>query len=318
MEFAHIMNLSQFTHAVELGLIYGLLATGVYMSFRILDFPDMTVDGSFPMGAGIAAVLIIGGHDPWFATLCAMAGGAAAGTVTALLNVYGRILHLLASILTMTALYSINLRIMGKPNLPMIDQTTIYKTTTDFLANLGLSLSHKSISMMLTVTILTVVLGGLFWFMNTQMGLSMRATGKNKVMATAEGIRINGMVILGIAMSNSIYALCGSIFAQSQGIADVNMGTGTIVAGLAAIIIGEALVRTRSVVWAMLACVLGAVTYRIVIALALNSDALGLESSDLNLVSSVLIASAVLITQGRHSLKQALQSTKNKKGSLPA
>jgi len=314
MEFAQIMNFSQLTHAVELGLIYGLLAAGVYMSFRILDFPDMTVDGSFPMGAGIAAVLIIGGHDPWYATFCAMLGGAAAGLVTACLNVYGRILHLLASILTMTALYSINLRIMGKPNLPMIDQVTIYKTTSDALESWGITLSHKSVSMMLTFLVLCVVLGGLFWFLNTQTGLGMRATGKNKNMATAQGIKINGMVLLGIALSNSIYALCGSIFAQSQGIADVNMGTGTIVVGLAAVIIGEAIIRTRSVVLALIACVIGAVAYRIVIALALNSDILGLESSDLNSVSSVLIATAVFITQGRHSLKQALQTTRAKLG----
>lgn len=308
------MNISELTAAIELGLIYGLVAVGVYLSFRILDFPDMTVDGSFPMGAAIAAVLIIGGHDPWLATLCAILGGAAAGIVTACLNVYGRILHLLASILTMTALYSVNLRIMGAPNLGLLNEITIFQKVDSLFQFLGLEISHKTSVILLTFIVLTVAVMGLFWFLNTQTGLSMRATGKNKQMATAQGIKINAMIITGIALSNGLYALSGAIFAQSQAFADVNMGPGTIIVGLAAVIIGEAVIHTRSVLFALISCVLGAIAYHIVIALALNSDVLGLETSDLKLVAAVLIATAMVLSQVKNSVRRAVQTQKQRLG----
>jgi putative tryptophan/tyrosine transport system permease protein len=308
------MNVSEITAAIELGLIYGLVAVGVYISFRILDFPDMTVDGSFPMGAGIAAVLILSGHDPWLATLIAMIGGAAAGLVTACLNVYGRILHLLASILTMTALYSVNLRIMGAPNLGLLNEVTIFQNIDTVLQSMGIVIAHKTSVILLTFILLTAVVLGLFWFLSTQTGLAMRATGKNKQMATAQGIHINTMILVGIALSNSLYALSGAIFAQSQAFADVNMGPGTIIVGLAAVIIGEAVVHSRSVILAMVACVMGAIAYYIVIGLALNSDILGLETSDLKLVAAVLIATAMVLSHVRHSVKRAVLSTRQKMG----
>lgn len=308
------MNISELTAAVELGLIYGLVAVGVYISFRILDFPDMTVDGSFPMGAGIAAILILGGHDPWIATLCAMLGGVAAGLVTACLNVYGRILHLLASILTMTALYSVNLRIMGAPNLGLLNEVTIFQQMDSFLQKFGVGISHKSSVILMTFMMLITIMMALYWFLNTQTGLSMRATGKNKQMATAQGIKVNVMILTGIALSNSLYALSGAIFAQSQAFADVTMGPGTIIVGLAAVIIGEAVVHTRSVILALTACVLGAIAYHIVTAVALNSDVLGLGSSDLKLVTAVLIAGAMVLSHVRHSIKRAVQPAKPRMG----
>lgn len=306
------MNISEITAAIELGLIYGLVAVGVYISFRILDFPDMTVDGSFPMGAAIAAVMIIGGHDPWIATISAMAGGALAGIITAGLNIYGRILHLLASILTMTALYSVNLRIMGAPNLALLNSVTIFQNIDDAAIFFGLAITHKTIVIFFTFTLLSFMVAALFWFLSTQIGLSMRATGKNKQMATAQGIKINSMVLIGIAISNAFYALAGAVFAQSQGFADVGMGPGTIVVGLAAVIIGEAFVHTRSVIFAMIACVLGAIAYHIVIALALNSDSLGLQQTDLKLVAAVLIACAMVLSHVRHTVKRAVISTRQK------
>jgi putative tryptophan/tyrosine transport system permease protein len=304
------MSITELSAAVEFGIIFGLLAVGVYLSFRILDFPDMTVDGSFPMGAGIVAILILGGYDPWLATLCAMLGGAAAGMVTACLNVYGRILHLLASILTMTALYSVNLRIMGAPNLSLLNEATIFKPIHEAFQNLGLTISHQHSVILMSFTMLSLVILALYWFLNTQTGLSMRATGKNRQMATSQGIKINGMIISGIVLSNSLYALSGAMFAQSTSIADINSGPGTIIVGLAAVIIGEALVHTRSLLLAMIACVLGAVAYHVVVALALNSDALGLKSSDLKLVQAVLIATAMVLPYIRQSLKKSVQSSK--------
>lgn len=306
------MNFIQFFGAIEIGLIYGLVAVGVYLSFRILDFPDLTVDGSFPMGAAIAGILIIDGMDPWIATGFAMLGGAAAGLVTACLNVYGRILHLLASILTMTALYSINLRIMGKPNISLLSEQTIFQRFDSLMSSLGLHMSHMTTVTTLTALIILASILGLYWFLSTQVGLSMRATGKNPTMATAQGIKINFMILTGIALSNSLIALSGAIFTQSQGFADVTMGVGTIIVGLAAVLIGEAIIHTRSVLFALIACVLGAIVYRLVIALALNSDILGLETSDLNLVSALLVALAMVLSQIRHGIKRMVVTSRER------
>lgn len=298
------MNIIQFFGSIEIGLIYGLVAIGIYLSFRILDFPDLTVDGSFPMGAAIAAILILNGTNPWMATLYAMMGGALAGMVTASLNVYGRILHLLASILTMTALYSINLRIMGRPNIALLNEKTIFDSLENIFTAIDLPVSHMTIVILLNLIIISIVIAGLYWFLSTQTGLSMRATGKNATMATAQGVNTNAMVISGIALSNSLVALSGAIFTQSQGFADVTMGVGTIIVGLAAVLIGEAIFHTRSVLYALIACLVGSIIYRFVIALALNSDSLGLEASDINLVSAVLVALAMVLSHLRKTVKR--------------
>jgi putative ABC transport system permease protein len=298
------VGIYELTGAIEIGLIYGLVA--VYLSFRILDFPDMTVDGSFPMGAGIAAILITTGYSPWLATILAIVGGAAAGLVTASLNVYGRILHLLASIITMTALYSINLRIMGKSNISLYNEITIFEQIDQILKNMGFSLPDKTSVILLCFTLLVTVVAGVYWFMKTQTGLSIRATGKNQQMATAQGIKTNVMILTCLALSNSLAALSGAIYAQSQTVADINMGPGTIMTGLAAVIIGEAILPTRSVLLGLLACIFGAIAYRIVVALALNGDVLGLAAADMKLVEAVLIASAMLFSHVRRSFKSLL------------
>jgi putative ABC transport system permease protein len=281
-----------FFGAVELGLVYAFVGLGVYLSFRILDFPDLTVDGSFPLGAAVAAVLIIAGINPWPATFAAMLAGACAGLVTAFLNVRFKILHLLASILTMIALFSINLRIMGRPNVALLTQQTVL---TPFY---GQGLSDYLVRPLFVGVIVAIVVAVLAWFLATDFGLAMRATGANPRMARAQGISTDGYVYVGMALSNALVGLAGALFAQTNGFADVTSGVGTIVIGLAAVIVGETLFRTRFMVLVLVGCVAGSIIYRMAIQLAL-SDALGLRPSDLNLVTAVLVALALILPRLR-------------------
>lgn len=280
--------------AFESGLIYALVALGVYLSFRVLDFPDLTVDGSFPLGAAVAATAVLGGVDPWAATLIAMLAGAAAGAVTAVLNVRFGILHLLASILTMIALYSINLRIMGAPNLALLGVDTIVtplETASAGGAFFGLAFFEAK-AIAFAVAIATVV-AALTWFLTTEIGLGLRAVGANARMARAQGVRTGLAIGVGMALSNALVALGGALYAQSQGFADVSLGVGTIVIGLAAVIVGEALLPSRTVWIALAACVIGSIVYRFAIQFALSADWLGVEAQDLNLATALLIIAAM-------------------------
>lgn len=282
------MNLIQFMGAVELGLLYGLVAMGVLLSFRILDFPDLTVDGSFPLGAAVSAILIVSGANPWVATLCAILAGMTAGFITAWISVRWNILHLLASILTMTALYSINLRIMGRPNIALLGENTIFTPVEE------LSYSHLFIMPTAMFVIAGLVLLVIYRFLSSEKGLAMRATGANIRMAKAQGIAVNRHILFGLALSNGLVALAGALFAQSQGFADITMGVGTIVVGLAAVIVGEAIFNPRIIITALLACILGSIFYRIAIAMALNAGFLGLQSSDVQLVTAVIVGLAMI------------------------
>ena len=285
-----------FLGAVELGLIYGLVALGVYLSFRVLSFPDLTVDGSFPLGAAVVATAIAGGVNAWLGTALALAAGAAAGLVTAILNVRFKILHLLASILTMIALYSINLRIMGRPNIALLGETTML---TPF-EQLGLPIAWVRPLVLLVLVAVCAAL--LVRFLASELGLAMRATGVNPRMAEAQGIRVGAVTCLGMALSNALVALAGALFAQANGFADVTLGTGTIVVGLAAVIIGETLLPRPTVLAAVVGCLLGSVFYRIVVAFALEADFLGLQSSDLNLVTALLVGGALILPATRARL----------------
>lgn len=283
------MSLIASLGALEIGLIFGLVALGVYLSFRVINFPDLTVDGSFPLGGAVAAALIVAGVNPLLATAVAVAAGAAAGALTAWLNVSLKIMQLLASILVMIALYSINLRVMGKPNVALINDPTVFSLfTIDGLPEYWL----KPL-VLLAVVVAAKLLIDLFFA--SEAGLAMRATGGNPRMARAQGISTDRQTILGLALSNALVALAGALFAQSQGGADISMGVGTIVIGLAAVIIGETLMPARSLVITTLACVLGAVLYRFFIAAALNTDFMGLQAQDLNLVTALLVALALLV-----------------------
>nr|WP_306766237.1 ABC transporter permease [Shinella pollutisoli] len=282
-----------FWGAVELGLVFAFVAIGVYLTFRVLDFPDLTVDGSFPLGAAVAAVLIIAGLNPWLASAVAMVAGAVAGLVTAMLNVRFRILHLLASILTMIALFSVNLRVMGKPNVALINAETMISPF------FGLGLRDFYVRP-LFVGVLVVVAVVVVWrFLESDAGLSMRATGANPRMARAQGVSTDRQIYLGIALSNALVALGGALFAQTNGFADVTSGVGTIVVGLAAVIIGETLFGARGILMALIGCVLGSIFYRIAIQLALSSDVLGLKASDLNFVTALLVTVALVLPRLR-------------------
>lgn len=285
-----------FYGALETGLIYALVAFSVFLSFRVLDFPDLTVDGSLPLGAAVAAVLILSGWHPWLATLAAMLAGMVAGLVTALLNVKLKILNLLASILTMTALYSVNLRIMGKPNVALLGEDTVLSPWQ------GLPLPYYVVSVLLFCVVIALVLTLLWLFMKSEVGLAMRATGANPAMARAQGIATGRMIMLGVALANGLVGLAGALFAQSQGSADVTMGVGAIVIGLASLIGGEAILSPKTVLRALIGCVIGAVVYRLAIALALNADFMGLKAQDLNLITAVLVTLAIVLPGMRRGI----------------
>jgi len=278
-----------FFGAVEIGLVYALVAIGVFLSFRILDFPDLTVDGSFPLGAAVCAVLLIAGANPWLASLAAALAGAGAGLVTALLNVRFKILHLLASILTMIALFSVNLRVMGRPNVALLMQDTVL---TPFY---GLGIPDHIVRPLVVLLIVAVVVALLARFLASEFGLAMRATGVNARMARAQGIDTDAHVYSGIALSNGLCGLAGALFAQTNGFADVTTGIGTIVVGLAAVIVGETVLPTRALVLTLVGCVAGSILYRLAVQLALSADAIGLQASDLNLVTALLVALALIL-----------------------
>jgi putative tryptophan/tyrosine transport system permease protein len=294
------MSQVAFLGALELGLIYGLVALGVFLSFRVLSFPDLTVDGSFPLGAAVAASAIVGGLDPYLGTLMAMLAGALAGLVTAILNVRFHILHLLASILTMIALFSINLRIMGRPNIALLTEQTVLTP----LVPLGLWMPVLKVLAVGAVALVAALL--LIRFLASDYGLGMRATGANPRMAQAQGVRTGTTILVGMALSNALVALAGALFAQTAGFADISIGTGTIVVGLAAVIVGETILPSRHIGLVVLACLLGSILYRLAVALALNSDVLGLTASDLNLVTAVLVGLALILPNARNPLKALL------------
>lgn len=287
------MSTIAFWGAVELGLVFAFVAIGVYLAFRVLDFPDLTVDGSFPLGAAVAAVLVIAGLNAWLASAAAMLAGAAAGAVTATLNVRFRILNLLASILTMIALFSINLRVMGKPNVALLNEATML---TPFY---GLGIRDYMVRPIFIFILVAIALLLVWRFLESDAGLAMRATGTNARMARAQGVNTGRQIYLGIAISNALVALGGALFAQTNGFADVTSGVGTIVVGLAAVIVGETLFGTRGLLVALIGCVVGSILYRLAIQLALSTDILGLKASDLNMVTAALVAVALILPRLR-------------------
>ena len=282
------MQFLQFTGALELGLIYGLVALAAYLTFRVINFPDLTVDGSFTLGAAVSAILILKGVNPVVATGFAFIGGTLAGTVTGFLHVRWHILSLLAGILTMIALYSVNLRIMGQPNLSLLNASTVF--------------GNGHLTLVLVAAIVGIILIGLNGFLTSQFGLALRATGINPQTCRSYGVNVGNMTIVGLALSNGIVALAGALFAQTQGFADIAMGTGTVITGLASVIIGETCLRTRNIQLILISCLLGSVVYRLVIAVALNSDVLGLRVSDLNLITATLVAVMMFAFKSRKSI----------------
>jgi putative ABC transport system permease protein len=293
------MNTIQIIGAIELGLIYGFVAMGVYLSLRILDFPDLSVDGTFPLGAATCAALIVAGVHPLLATIAAMILGGLAGLITAWLSTHLKFMNLLSGILVMTALYSINLRVMGRPNIPLLGENTLFEEF--FLCLKGpLGLFWRIFPILIFIGLLAYLLN---CFLKTNTGLALRATGNNARMARAQGINDKAMVSLGLCLANSFVALGGAIFAQVSGYADISMGVGTIIIGLAAVIIGEAVLPIREISHAILDCIAGAILYRFVIAAALNIGGSLLQASDLNLVTAVLVGIAMLLPDLKRQLR---------------
>jgi putative ABC transport system permease protein len=285
------MNTIQFLGAIELGLLYTLVTLGVYLTFRAINFPDLTVDGAFPLGAAVSASLIVGGVNPWIATCVAVFAGCLAGFITGYLHVRWKILGLLAGILTMFALYSVNLRIMGRPNIALLTEPTVFSFFTG---------PHSILITIAVIVALVVLL--LYRFLASQLGLALRATGINPKVSPSYGIHIGRMTLVGLALSNALVALAGALFAQAHGFADVSMGAGTLIIGLASVIVGESLFHKHHIFLVLISCILGSILYRLAIALALNAQIAGLQASDLNLVTSLLVVIAMLIPQMRQKL----------------
>lgn len=267
--------------AVALGLLWAVMALGVYITYRILDVADLTVEGTIALGGAVAARMISANMNPWLSVLCATIAGLLAGLCTGLLHTKLRIPALLSGILTMIALYSINLRVMGKSNVPLLRVETVFSP----LQRMGLSTSISSL-IVGTVTVIVVAVA-LYWFFGTELGNAIRATGNNQNMARAQGINTSNMVILGLVLSNGLVALSGALIAQYQSFSDVQMGTGSIVIGLASLIIGEVLFGTRTFKRTLVSVSLGAIIYRIIIALVLKA---GMGANDLKLFTAITVA----------------------------
>ena len=288
------MSMFAFTGAVELGLVYAFVAIGVYLSFRILDFPDLTVDGSFLLGSTVCGVMILCGFNPWFAMFSALIAGMIAGLVTALLNLKFGILNLLASILTMSALYTINLRIMGIMGVSNVNLGSADTALTPFYNLFGLP---DMIIRPLFVGILVIIVAFLVWrFLESEIGLAMRATGTNQRMAKAQGIKTALLIYAGMGLSNALVALGGSLYIQTAIATDITGGAGTIVFGLAAVIIGETLFRTRNLLLIIISCIVGSVLYRVAVQFAFEGSSLGIDTStDLQLITALIVVLTLVL-----------------------
>ncbi|WP_294423303.1 ABC transporter permease [uncultured Treponema sp.] len=282
--------------AVSQGVLWGIMALGVYITFKILDFADMTVDGSFALGGCVCALLIVRGVNPLLAVLVATVAGSIAGLVTGFLTTKFKIPGILAGILVQLALYSINLHVLGGPNQPL---TRVHTTIMDWI-NKAFNLSEffpysaTSVSSLITGIIFTgAAIAILYWFFGTELGSAIRSTGDNAAMSRAQGINTDSMQILALMIANALVAMSGSLVMQQQRFGDVSMGIGTIVIGLASIIIGEVIFGKRfGFWWSLLSVVFGSVIYRLIIALVLQ---LGMKTQDLKLLSAVVVAIALSV-----------------------
>ncbi len=303
--------------SVEQGIIYAIMALGVYISFRVLDFPDLTVDGSFVTGAAVAATMIFFGYHPMVATVVAIVIGFLAGCVTGLLHTKGNINPLLSGILMMIALYSINLRIMGttsdssvgRPNIPLLNAETLFSKYNDFWSSLGIdstlnqmlsSIGVKHLpstwGTMFLVLIVTILIKFVVdWFLQTEVGLAIRATGNNKKMIRSFSANTDTLVIIGLGMSNGLVAFSGALIAQYSKFADASMGIGMIIVGLASVIIGEAIFGTKTIMRTTIAVIIGAIIYRIVLGLALRAEFL--DAGDTKLITAVIVIGALVLPQ---------------------
>ncbi len=279
------MSLSVIQGALELGLIFAIMSLGIFISFRILNIPDLTIDGTFTLGTSVSAIFAVNGH-PVLGVIFALIAGGLAGCVTGFLQTKMKVQPILAGILTMTALYSVNLRVMGqKPNLSLFDRESIFSGLTRLIGE-----QYANLVMITLILVVSIVV--IFFFLKTQLGMSLRATGDNEDMVRASSINSDAMTIMGLAIATAFVALAGAILAQYQSFSDVSGGIGMMVVGLASIIVGEAIFGRKSILRSLLAVVIGAVVYRFVLTIALR---IGLEAGDLKLFSAILVTIAICI-----------------------
>ena len=303
--------------SVELGLIYAIMALGVYLTFRVLDFPDLTVDGSFVTGAAVVAMMLTFGYSPIVATLAAVVAGFIAGTMTGILHTKGNINPLLSGILMMIALYSINLRIMGlttetsvgRPNIPLLNETTLFSSFIGWWETIGIDtaivsglqaigIQHppKTIGIFLFMLLVIVMIKWVVdFFLETEVGLALRATGNNKKMIRSFSANTDSLIILGVGVSNALVALAGGLIAQYMKSADIGMGIGMIIIGLASVIIGEAIFGTKTVMRTTFAVIIGAIIYRVILGLALRIEFL--DAGDMKLITAVIVILALVVPQ---------------------
>mgnify|MGYP002320523232 FL=1 len=271
---------------LEQSFIFAVMVLGVYISYKILDFPDMTVDGSFPLGAAVAAASIVKGVNPVLALILAMVAGAAAGFITGMIHVKLRVTNLLAGIIVMTGLYSINLRIMGKSNIPLFSVKHLFNGNVS--------------AIVVVAVILLIVKLGMDFLLKTKFGFALKALGDNESLIISLGLNEKTLKIYGLMLANSLVALSGAVLAQYQGFADVGMGTGTIITGLASIIIGDALFGKKKVIKISMMVIFGTIIYRTIIALSLK---VGMNASDLKLITSALVVIIIFLKEKKHLLK---------------
>lgn len=288
--------------ALSLGLMWAVMTIGVYISYRVLDIADLSVEGTLPLGAAVACMLISDGCDPYLASLAALLCGCLAGVCTGLLHTKLKIPALLSGILTMISLYSINMRIMGgKPSVYILRKPTVFKP----LQNLGLDANLSMILVSLVCAMLVISI--LYWFFGTELGSAIRATGNNSRMVQAQGVNTDAMKIIGLMLGNGLAALSGALIAQSQSFADVQMGAGSIVIGLASLIIGEVLFNSRGFYGRLFALILGSIVYRVIIAMVLK---FGMNPNDLKLFTAITVAVALWLPQGKTLLRTFAKSLK--------
>lgn len=268
------MSLNEIVMGLEIGLIYGIVALGIFLTFRIIDFPDLTCDGSFVLGSAVSSILIQSGFNPWISLGMAAFAGAVAGGITGLLHRKLKLTDLLSGILVGFMLYSINLRVMGGvPNISLMDDRTIFgRDPLITLTAIGFGLT-------------AIMAYGLM----TDFGLALRSIGQNKKLARNSGVNVGLMTILGLGLSNGVIALAGGLLSQHQGFADIGSGIGTVIVGLASVMIGEKLIPSPSMITRIVSCFIGSIAYRLFIGFALHSDSLGLTSADLNFITGLMI-----------------------------
>lgn len=270
---------------LEQSFIFAIMVLGVYLSYKILDFPDMTVDGSFPLGGAIASAILIKGGNPILALVVATLCGAIAGLITGMIHVKLKVTNLLAGIIVMTGLYSVNLRIMGKSNIPLFSVKHLF--------------NGNMIPIVTLVILLILAKITIDYLLKTKFGFALKALGDNETLVISLGIDEKRLKIYGLMIANSFVALSGAILAQYQGFADVGMGTGTIITGLASIIIGEAIFKKRSFISMSMTVILGTIIYRTIIAMSLK---LGMNASDLKLITSILVVGIIFLKEKKSLL----------------